>query len=204
MEQQPSSKVDLILESSNETLALWPHSFKLKYTVELLGGSALSCTLVMENTGNQPFNVQALLHNYLAVSYISDSKINGLEGLSFTNQLMEDNVGLQKEAENLITVQQEVDNMYHGVQSAVSLLQPDSTMFSHKLKIEPMAFNSTGRTLHTDIVTWNPWVDKSKSISDMEDDGYKMFVCIEPGLVRSPVSVSAGQSITLGQTINAC
>ncbi len=156
----------------------------------------------MENTGNQPFNVQALLHNYLAIRDISDSKICGLEGLSFTDQLMGDNAGLQKEAENLITVQKEMDSIYHGVQSAVFLLQPDSTASSHKVKIEPVAFNSTGGNVPTDVVMWNPWINKSKSISDMEDDGYKTFVCIEPGLVRSPVSVSAGKSIALGQTIS--
>ncbi len=203
MDQQLSSKVTLILESSDDTIALWPHSFRLRYTVELLGGSTLSCTLLIENTGNHPFNMKALLHNYLAVSDISDSKIHGLGGLSYTNQLTED-VGLQKETEDFVMVQQEVDSIYHGVQSAVSLLQPDSTPFSSKLKIEPMAFNSTGGIYKADIVTWNPWIDKTKSIPDIEDDDFKKFVCIEPGLVSSPMSVSAGQSVTLGQTINTC
>ncbi len=148
--------------------------------------------------------MQALLHNYLAVNDISESKIYGLAGLSFTNQLNVDG-GLQKEVEDIVTVQKEMDIIYHDVQSAVSLLQPDdSSPFPRKLKIEPAAFNSMGETYYADVVAWNPWIDKSKSISDMEDDGYRRFVCIEPGLVRSPVRVPVGQSITLAQTINAC
>jgi glucose-6-phosphate 1-epimerase len=32
-------------------------------------------------------------------------------------------------------------------------------------------------------VVWNPWVDKSKTLSDFSPEDYKKMVCIEPGNV---------------------
>ena len=29
------------------------------------------------------------------------------------------------------------------------------------------------------MVVWNPWVEKSKRMTDMEDNGYKNMLCVE-------------------------
>ena len=38
--------------------------------------------------------------------------------------------------------------------------------------------------LPSDIVVWNPWVDKSKSMADFDDEGYRFMVSLEPGNLK--------------------
>jgi glucose-6-phosphate 1-epimerase len=33
------------------------------------------------------------------------------------------------------------------------------------------------------MVLWNPWIEKTKGLSDMADEEYVNMVCLEPGLV---------------------
>ncbi len=40
-----------------------------------------------------------------------------------------------------------------------------------KVNIQQEGSNST--------VVWNPWIEKSKQMADMTDEGYKTMVCIE-------------------------
>jgi glucose-6-phosphate 1-epimerase len=47
----------------------------------------------------------------------------------------------------------------------------------------------------TDAVVWNPGAVDAAALSDMENDDYKRFVCIEPALL-DPVTLEAGQSWT--------
>lgn len=37
--------------------------------------------------------------------------------------------------------------------------------------------------LPVDMVLWNPWIEKTKGLSDMADEEYVNMVCLEPGLV---------------------
>lgn len=45
-----------------------------------------------------------------------------------------------------------------------------------------------------DIVVWNPHVAKTAGMADMPKDGWKSFVCVEPGSVQRPVTLDAGQT----------
>ncbi|KFI06229.1 D-hexose-6-phosphate mutarotase [Massilia sp. BSC265] len=47
----------------------------------------------------------------------------------------------------------------------------------------------------TDAVVWNPGAVDAAALSDMENDEYKRFVCIEPA-VLDPVTLEAGESWT--------
>lgn len=46
-----------------------------------------------------------------------------------------------------------------------------------------------------DATVWNGWVDKIKGMGDFEPkDGYKRYICIEPGLVSSWTKLDAGDA----------
>lgn len=54
-----------------------------------------------------------------------------------------------------------------------------------------------------DLVTWNPHVEKSSTMADMEEDGWKKFICLEPGHVHDFISLSPGQTWTGSQRLTA-
>lgn len=63
-------------------------------------------------------------------------------------------------------------------------------------------FTITRETM-TDATVWNPWIEKSKGMSDLPDDAYKRLVCVEPGSVSGWQVLEAGDSWEGGQTIKS-
>jgi hypothetical protein len=61
--------------------------------------------------------------------------------------------------------------------------------------------DSSSILLPHDIVLWNPWVDKSRALTDLGDDDYHSFVCVEPGVVADWVDVPPRAALTLTQTL---
>ena len=53
------------------------------------------------------------------------------------------------------------------------------------------------------LVVWNPWVEKSKQMADMSDDGYKIMVCLETSNAREDARVlQAGETHVLKAIIS--
>lgn len=68
-----------------------------------------------------------------------------------------------------------------------------------RLRIASSSFADSGvylppscNLLNSSLVLFNPWIDKSRNLVDMNDDGYLNMVAIEPGSVSSLVSLAAG------------
>ena len=49
-------------------------------------------------------------------------------------------------------------------------------------------------------VVWNPWESDSKSMGDMDDDGWRSLLCVEAGKVASPQTLEAGDKYDCSQT----
>jgi glucose-6-phosphate 1-epimerase len=55
-----------------------------------------------------------------------------------------------------------------------------------------------------DTVVWNPWIEKSKGMSDFEPkDGYKTMVCVEVGTVDGWQKLESGDTFEAGQILKA-
>lgn len=52
-------------------------------------------------------------------------------------------------------------------------------------------------------MTWNPSAAKNDTMADMEADGYKRFVCLEPGHVADFYELAPGKSWVGSQRIIA-
>jgi glucose-6-phosphate 1-epimerase len=54
------------------------------------------------------------------------------------------------------------------------------------------------------VVIWNPWAEKAKSMGDFEPkDGYKQMICVEAGQVDGWQKLEAGETFEGGQIIKA-
>lgn len=63
-------------------------------------------------------------------------------------------------------------------------------------------WSETGPSHDVDVVVWNPWEAKAKALVDLNDDGYFDFVCVEPGVVSQPTSLSPSSVLILTQVLD--
>ena len=60
------------------------------------------------------------------------------------------------------------------------------------------------RDMLSDVVVWNPWIEKSKGMADFGPEGaYKNMICVEAGSVGAWNNLEAGDAWEGGQRIKA-
>lgn len=90
-----------------------------------------------------------------------------------------------------ITIAGEVDRLYSSDSA-----QPIVVAEKNKPKYE------ITQDLMSDVVVWNPWVEKAKGIADLgPEDGYKKMICVEAGSVATWNTLEAGDTWEGGQRI---
>jgi D-hexose-6-phosphate mutarotase len=100
---------------------------------------------------------------------------------------------VKKEEAEAVTFTGEVDRVYGPAPSQVTLEDRQGGRIVTITKDSGLQ----------DVVVWNPWVEKAAALSDLPDDGYKEFVCIEVGAIRKPVRVEPGTTWSGSQTVLA-
>merc|ERR1711937_913399 len=140
---------------------MWDKEFACRFTVEL-SDEELTTNMKVENTGSEDsFDFQAALHSYFAVSSLENLEISGsFEGKEFLNKLVGENGEMQTEDRDTITITEEYDRVYKGVNDPV--LKDSGT--GKNLSV----LNTEG---WEDTVVWNPYGN--------EGMGYNNFVCVE-------------------------
>ncbi len=166
------------LDPSDETLALWPHPFVLELYISV-GGQSLEATLTVSNSGDAPFTFAAALHTYLVVHDLEQVRVRGLEGLTYVDTASGGTQGRQAEEE--LTIRGEVDRIYLNAPDHLELAEPGATILIQK-------------NLFPDAVVWNPGPQRGATLADLEPDGYRRFVCVEPALIGTPVELQPGNS----------
>jgi D-hexose-6-phosphate mutarotase len=163
----------------------WPFEFNLLYTITLTP-TTLQVDFKVDNPKNgQDFSFTSLLHTYFLVD-ISSTSLNGLKGVGFKDSLLNTTNLQDKE---LLEIDQEVDRVY--LNSPPELLLSDS---KGSIVIRKEGFK--------DVVVWNPWVEKSKGMTDFEDLEYKSMICVEVGSVGDAITLKSGESWTGSQTLS--
>lgn len=51
------------------------------------------------------------------------------------------------------------------------------------------------------VVVWNPWIEKSKRMSNFGNEEFKNMICIEPGIIRGGCELQPGSTVSLCQSI---
>ncbi|MEW9899671.1 D-hexose-6-phosphate mutarotase [Chitinivorax sp. PXF-14] len=162
-----SVSVAFVLRDSAVCRAIWPHAFELSLCYRL--GRELQLDFSVTNRGTTPAGMSYALHSYFPVSDIADTAVDGLDGVSYIDQL---DAMARKLQHGAVRFADEVDRMYVG--AGGDYLIHDQ---------------AGGRRIHlqahgcASAVVWNPWIDKARRLADMGDDEYRQMLCVECGNV---------------------
>ena len=175
------------LRDTQESRALWANAFLAELTLAI-DSNQLAVTLAILNTGTEPFAFTAAFHTYLAVTDLAATVVETLTGVRY----------LDKAAggiENRQTSPQmgfigEVDQVYFDAPAELHLIEPNRTT-----RIRSEGF--------PDAVLWNPAAAKCAAVSDLVADDYQRFVCVEAGVIGTPVSLAPGARWQGTQTLLA-
>lgn len=169
-EEADSIQARFSLVTNPEIQKVFVPAFMCRYTVTISANN-LKTTLHVTNPSESDFNFQALLHTYLRLPsecLPADVLVGSLKGLSFTDKVTGGKVS-EEQREKLDFKEGEVDRVYDNVPDTIEV-----TM-GHKKVID---INTKSLS---NLTVWNPHQEKSDAMGDMEKDGWKRFVCIEPG-----------------------
>lgn len=174
------TQIILSLTESKETIKLWPHEFKLLLTINV--GKTLKLSLQTLNTGKKNFKITQALHAYFAVEDIHQTKILGLNEISYLDKVDgATESGLQKD---VVRISKEVDRIYLDVPPQLSLTDESSK------RVVTIKANGSKTA-----IIWNPWINISQQSGDLVDDAYKRFVCIETAnAVEDILEIKPGKS----------
>lgn len=170
------STVELELAPSEYTKEIWDKDFLCTFTVSL-EEDQLTTKMTVDNKGEESFDFQAALHSYFTVSSLENLEITGsFEGKEFLNKLAGDGGETQTEDRSKITIGEEYDRIYSGVNDPV--LNDSGT--GKALAV----LNTAG---WEDTVLWNPFGSESM--------GFNNFVCVESAKI-DPVVLEGGKTWT--------
>lgn len=145
----------------------WPFPAQLQLTIMI--GETLSLQLSVKNTGLQPFKYTAAFHSYFNISHIDDISVSGLTDTPYIDTL--DDWQTQQDVHDL-KVDQEIDRIYCNSPTVVTL--------NDHAKNQQMSLTSNNMS---DLVVWNPWKQKSKTLTDFDNNAYQNMVCLESACI---------------------
>lgn len=155
-----------------------------KLTLVVHVGQQLTIQVHTSNLGNTPFSYNCALHSYFAISDINHCELLGLSK-PYSDKTRSFNMF---DTPKPYRFTQETDRVHRE--------QPNTlTLVDEQINIDIL---SSG---HDSIVVWNPWQDKSSTMSDMADDGYLTMLCVETAITQGQ-EVKAGETHILEQIIS--
>ncbi|OZG72148.1 hypothetical protein BTA51_17490 [Hahella sp. CCB-MM4] len=125
----------------------------------------LECQLVSHNQTDQLVNLSFAMHTYLAVSDIKNVSIHDLDGIPYIDSLDRGAKHLQN---GHITFDKEVDRIYYNTPP---LIRMKDAGWKRTISLEAPESHSS--------IVWNPWIEKSKRLSQFSPESYRDMVCIE-------------------------
>lgn len=157
------TKVVLELTDNDETRGIWPHEFNL--VLEITVGNDLTIKLVTHNTGDRSYTITQALHTYFKVGDIAKARVLGLENTQYLDKV---DAGLEKTQADEVTISAEVDRIYTGVQSDLTI---DDAALGRRILISSIGSRTA--------VVWNPWAKVATEMADLGNDDYKHLLCVE-------------------------
>ena len=170
--------VSMFTESDETTKKWWPAEFRLLYRATF--GSELSLELVVTNTGRTSLRFEEALHTYHRVGNINEARVRGLDGIQYLDKTDSNRKKMQQ---GEIAITSETDRVYLDTAGAIELYDP---VLHRATRVMKQNSNTT--------VIWNPWVDKTRELSDLRENEWPQMLCIETSNVSDfAVDLAPGQ-----------
>lgn len=175
--KEDENGVELVLSLTNnqQTQAFFTKPFNVWLTIHL----GKTCQITLSCQGD--FEATSALHTYFGVNNIANVVVKGL-GKTYEERLAVVN---KPAVEGQLTFNQEVDRIYNNANKIITISDGDRTI-------------QLTNTEASDVVTWNPWIDKAKSMADFADEEYQSMVCVETACINKPLKLSMMQKTTYG------
>ena len=143
-------------------------------------GSSLEVSLDSTNLGDSELMVSGALHSYFRVGDVREIAIKGLEDADYLDTVGEHTIRHQT---GPIRIDREVDRYYNST-GPVRLEDP---VKKRTILVEKEGSPST--------VVWNPWTEKAAALSDLPNEDYLAFACIEAAITNDrAVAVGKGET----------
>ncbi|MFZ6048179.1 D-hexose-6-phosphate mutarotase [Pseudomonas sp. CR3202] len=163
----PAVRLEFALDTSKEPLPGWPHCAQLKFSILL--DENLQLALSTRNTGDSPLALSQALHSYFTVSDIREVEVEGLDGCRYIETLED---WQQRKQQGNIVFSGETDRIYLETSRRMAILD---RAWKRRIQLEVSGSASA--------VVWNPWIDKSKRLSQFAEDAWQGMLCIETARV---------------------
>jgi len=168
--------------STDETKAVWPYDFNL--ILEIKVGKSLELKLTTLNTGNEELTITQAFHTYFKISDVAQITVSGLDGKKYLDKLEGFSESLQT---GDVTVSEEIDRVFQAVDNDIYLIDKG---FDRKITFSVTGCKTT--------VIWNPWTTVSSRMTDLDNDDYRRFVCVETAnTAKDSVTIAAGKEHSL-------
>lgn len=179
----------LALKDNVATQAIWPCEFSAE--IKIIVGATLDVTLTYFNTGKESFICSDALHSYFNISNTANIGISGLRGHRYYAGFAKDANNTQEEEILLITKEENRRYINHTADCIIS-----DKVWNRKIRVGKRGSKVT--------VVWNPWEAMTKTMSDIPNDGYTSFVCIEAANYYDDcVNLKPGESHSIATVIGA-
>ncbi|TKY71002.1 putative glucose-6-phosphate 1-epimerase [Spatholobus suberectus] len=175
--------IDLLLKPSEDDMKIWPHSFEFRQRISLAADGCLTLISRIRNVNGKNFSFSFAYHTYFSISDVSEVRIEGLETLDYLDNLFQKE--RFTEQGDALTFESEVDRIYLDSSNMVAVLDHE--------KKRTFVIRKEGLP---DIVVWNPWERKSKSMIDLGDEEYKQMLCVDGAAVEKPITLKPGEEWT--------
>jgi glucose-6-phosphate 1-epimerase len=185
--EQGDGRIVFRLQDDDATRALWPYEWTAEVAVSLADDLALRTDFSVTNRGRFGFAFTCALHTYLRLHDVRRSALLGLGGVSFRDRVTG---GEKSEREDILRVRGPVDRIYLNAPDRVSVRDGAGRRM---LILEKEGFQ--------DLVVWNPWAVAARALTDLEDEEYRDFICVEPANVGKPIFLDGGESWAGSQVI---
>ncbi len=156
-----TTRLHLQLRLAENQEPLWPYHCELNMLITV--GTTLSMDFAVTNLSSTTLSFSSALHSYFGVNAIDDTLVGGLDGHAYIDSLDD---WQEKHQQGSLVIDQEVDRIYRGTDQAITIKDAQ-----RRITLQSQGSNSA--------IVWNPWIEKSKRLSNFADNDYRRMLCIE-------------------------